>query len=121
MRIRRIALSSRLALALLAGLLIIAAQATADTYPRQTGIKITNYTFDITLSDANNEFVVQDTVEIQFLATGVTSVELDLCKFSAQPRSPQTSNGIADPCAEPSGGRGGNTAAPSGGKGMMVT
>jgi aminopeptidase N len=110
-----------MALALLADLLIIAAQATADTYPRQTGIKITNYTFDIALSDANNEFVVQDTVEIQFLATGITSVELDLCKFSAQARSPQTSNGIADPCAEPSGGRGGNTAAPSGGKGMMVT
>jgi aminopeptidase N len=99
----------------------MAPHAAADTYPRQTGIKISHYTFDITLNDANNEFVVQDTVEVRFLAAGVTSVELDLCKFSAQPRGAQAANGIADPCAEPSGGRGGNTAAPSGGKGMTVT
>jgi aminopeptidase N len=107
-----------MAVALLAGLLT---RAMADTYPRQTGIKIANYTFDITLNDASSEFVVQDTVEVQFLAAGVTSVELDLCKFSAQGRSPQMANKIVDPCAEPSGGRGGNTAAPSGGKGMTVT
>jgi aminopeptidase N len=107
--------------ALLAASLAIPARAMADTYPRQTGIKIANYTFDITLNDANGEFVVQDTVEVQFLAAGVTSVELDLCKFSAQARSPQTANGIVDPCAEPTGGRGGNTATPSGGKGMTVT
>src|ERR1700678_612434 len=106
-----------IALALLAGLFTIPSQATADTYPRQTGIKITNYTFDIVLSDANNEFVVQDTVDVQFLAAGVTGVDLDLCKFSAQARSPQKGDGITDPCAEPSGGRG-NTAPPSGGKGM---
>ena len=111
----------RTGLASLAGLLAIAIQATADTYPRQTGIKVTNYTFDISLNDASGEFVVQDTVEIQFLAAGVTSVELDLCKFSAPARSPQTANGIADPCAEPSGGGGGNTATRSGGKGMKVT
>jgi aminopeptidase N len=109
-----------IALALLAGLFTIPSQATADTYPRQTGIKITNYTFDIVLSDANNEFVVQDTVDVQFLAAGVTGVDLDLCKFSAQARSPQKGDGITDPCAEPSGGRG-NTAPPSGGKGMTVT
>jgi aminopeptidase N len=93
----------------------------ADTYPRQTGIKITNYTFDIALNDGNNEFVVQDTVEVQFLAAGVTVVDLDLCKFSAPARSPQRADGIVDPCAEPSGGRGGNNATPSGGKGMTVT
>src|SRR5580704_6215606 len=113
--------SSSIAMVLLAGLWMIAGNATADTYPRQAGFKIANYTFDITLNDANNEFVVQDTVAVQFLAAGVTRVELDLCKFSAQPRNPQMANGIADPCAEPSGGRGGNAVAPSGGKGMTVT
>jgi aminopeptidase N len=113
--------NSNIAVILLAGLWMIAGKATADTYPRQAGFKIANYTFDITLNDANNEFVVQDTVEVQFLAAGVTRVELDLCKFSAQPRNPQMANGIADPCAEPSGGRGGNAVAPSGGKGMTVT
>jgi aminopeptidase N len=121
MKIRRIQLSSGMAWALLAGLLAISAQAMADTYPRQTGIKISNYTFDITLNDANGEFVVLDTVELQFLAAGVASVELDLCKFSAEIRSSQIANGIADPCAEPPVGRGGNTAAPSGRKGMTVT
>ena len=67
-------------MALLAGLLAIAPQATADTYPRQTGIKIANYTFDITLNDANNEFVVQDTVEVQFSFRG---------RHQCQPRSVQ--------------------------------
>ncbi len=121
MKIRRTGFASRMTVALLVGWLAIAARVMADTYPRQPGIKITNYTFDITVNDANSEFVVQDTVEVQFLAAGITSVELDLCKFNAQARSPQMAAGIIDPCAEPSGGRGGNTAAPSGGKGMMVT
>jgi aminopeptidase N len=93
----------------------------ADTYPRQPGIKITGYTFDITLSDANDELEVIDTVDVQFVATGVTAIELDLCKFSAQPRSRTLANGFADPCAEASGGRGGAAPPPKGGKGMMVT
>jgi aminopeptidase N len=93
----------------------------ADTYPRQPAIKIRSYVFDITLNDANNEFVVQDTVAVQFLAAGVTGIELDLCKLSQPVRSPQLANGFPDPCAEPAIGRGGNTAAPSGGKGMTVT
>jgi len=120
MKIRRIALACRVGAAILACLWTSAPRAMADTYPRQPGIKIANYTFDITLSDANDEFVVQDTVDVEFLAAGVTTIDLDLCKFSAQPRSAQMANGFADPCAEPSGGRG-NTAAPSGGKGMTVT
>ncbi len=31
----------------------------ADTYPRQAGVKVTNYTFDFTLNDENNEFVCE--------------------------------------------------------------
>jgi aminopeptidase N len=93
----------------------------ADTYPRQPGIKITGYTFDITLSDASDEFVVADTVDVQFVAAGVTTIELDLCKFSEKPRSATMANGSADPCAEPSGGRGGAATPPKGGKGMTVS
>jgi aminopeptidase N len=93
----------------------------ADTYPRQPGIKITNYTFDYTLADASNELVVKESVDVLFVAAGVKTIELDLCKFSAQPRPAQMANGFADPCAEPSGGRGGAAAAPTGGKGMTVT
>ena len=93
----------------------------ADTYPRQPGIKITGYTFDITLGDASDEFVVADTVDVQFVAAGVTTIELDLCKFSEKPRSATMANGFADPCAEPGGGRGGAAAPPKGGKGMTVT
>lgn len=93
----------------------------ADTYPRQPGIRITGYTFDITLSDANDEFVVADTVDVEFIAAGVAAIELDLCKFSAEPRSSRLANGSADPCAQPSGGRGGAAAPPAGGKGMTVT
>jgi aminopeptidase N len=102
-------------------LLALATLAGADTYPRQPGIRIAGYTFDITLSDANNEFTVRDTVDLQFLAAGVTQVDLDLCSFNSGVRNPQTSAGFPDPCAEPTGGRGGNAAAPSGGKGMTVT
>jgi aminopeptidase N len=93
---------------------------TADTYPRQPGIRITNYTFDYTLTDASNELVVKQGVDVTFVAAGVKTIDLDLCKFSAAPRPAQAANGFADPCAEPAGGRGGGPA-PTGGKGMTVT
>ena len=99
----------------------------ADTYPRQPGIKVTNYSFDYTLTDASNELVVKQAVDVTFVAAGVKTIELDLCKFSAQPRPALMSNGFADPCAEPAaGGRGGGagaapTAPGTGGKGMNVT
>jgi aminopeptidase N len=92
----------------------------ADTYPRQPGIRITHYTFAYTLTDASNELVVNERVDVQFVAAGVKTIELDLCKFSGEPRPPRMANGFADPCAEPSGGRGG-APPPSGGKGMTVT
>ena len=95
---------------------------TADTYPRQSGIKIINYAFDITLTDASDELVVEEDVDVQFVAAGVKTIDLDLCTFSASPRPPRMANGFADPCAERSGGgRGGAAMPPTGGKGMTVT
>ena len=98
------------------------APAAADTYVRQPGITIAHYTFEIALSDASNELVVSETVEVRILAPGVTTVDLDLCKFTAQPRSPMTPEQFRDPCAEPAGGgRGGPPIAATGGKGMTIT
>jgi len=123
MKTRLIRFGRGMGAAVPAGLLAITAVVLADTYPRPSGYKITNYTFDIALNDGNSEFAVQETVELQFLAAGVSGVDLDLCQFSAQVRSPQMSNGLPDPCAEPSGrgGRGGTAPTPSGGRGMTVT
>src|SRR5260370_37389231 len=50
------------------GLFALAGRSFADTYARPAGIQIANYTFDITLNDANNELKVADTVDIRFLA-----------------------------------------------------
>jgi aminopeptidase N len=107
--------------AIIVGLLAVTGRGFADTYPRPVGIKVVNYTFDVSLNDANNEFVVQDTIDIRFITPGVVGIDLDLCKFSVPVRAPQTSNGFPDPCAEPTGGRGGVRIAPTGGKGMTVT
>jgi aminopeptidase N len=97
--------------------------ARSDTYPRQPGVKVTNYTFDYTLNDQNNEMVAKQGVDVTFVQADVKIIELDLCKFSAQPRPTQMANGFADPCAEPGGGGRGGAAAtpPTGGKGMTVT
>jgi aminopeptidase N len=112
----------RLALAATVLAAMAAAPAAADTYVRQPGIRIAHYTFDIALSDANNEFAVRATVDVRIVAAGVTSVDLDLCKFTVPPRSPLTPEQFRDPCAEPAGGgRGGPPVTPTGGKGMTVT
>jgi aminopeptidase N len=59
-------------------------------------------------------------VDAEFIAGGVGSIDLDLCNYRAEPRTGGLAGGIADPCAEPSGGRG-NAPPPSGKKGMTVT
>lgn len=107
------------AVAALTLLLSTTASAFADVYPRQPGISIAGYTFDITLNDANNEIKVRATVDVQFVAADVKTVELDLCQFTAAPRPARTAAGLGDPCAEPAARQG--RPAPSGGKGMTVT
>jgi len=99
-----------------------AATVSADTYVRQPGVRIAHYTFDITVGDANDEIVMKETVDVRFVAAGVASLDLDLCRFAAQPRAPLTPDNRHDPCAEPTGGgRGAPPSTPSGGKGMSVT
>ena len=72
MKLRNIVVSTAIAAAL--GAVPAATVANRpDVYPRQLGIKITNYTFDITLSDTSNELVVQEAVDVLFTAAGVRS------------------------------------------------
>ena len=104
--------------AVLTFLLFTAAGATADVYPRQPGISVEGYTFDIRLNDANNVIAVRATVDLAFVAAGVKTVELDLCQFTAAPRPAKTAAGLGDPCAEPPAR--GERPGPSGGKGMTV-
>ena len=112
MRTRVIAATALLFLSTIAG-------AAADVYPRQPGISVKGYTFDITLSDASDAIAVRATIDLEFVATGVTTVDLDLCQFTAAPRPAKTVAGLGDPCAEPPGRAG--RPAPSGGKGMTVS
>jgi aminopeptidase N len=96
----------------------------ADTYPRQPGIRILWYTFDVALGDTSDELVIKDTIELQFLAAGVAGMDLDLCQLITQPKEADRLN----PCLQPvpRGARGAAPTSPppapsSVGRGMTVT
>jgi aminopeptidase N len=76
----------------------------ADTYPRQAGVTITRYAFDVTLSDTTSEIVVRETVDVRFTAPGVTGVDLDLCGVNPA-RAPRAA---VDPCVGARSGGGGS-------------
>ena len=59
-------------------LLLSAASASADTYPRQTGVDAWHYVFRLDISDASPEIQGEATVDLAFTQDGVTSVALDL-------------------------------------------
>src|SRR5262249_20416650 len=86
-----------------------------DTYPRQPGVAITRYAFDVTLTDASSEITVTEVIDLRFTSSGVTSVDLDLC--GADPA--RTPGPAGDPCVGAGGGGGGRaggaTASPGGG------
>src|SRR5262245_62164606 len=98
-------------LALAAVAMLASTGLAADTYPRQPGVAISQYTFDFSVTDGSDEIAVVETVQLQLVAAGVSAVELDLCNFSAPPRSGQLASGFRDPCAEPTGGGRGGAAA----------
>lgn len=50
----------------------------ADTYPKNPKIDALNYAFRIELSDATDEITVELSVDVRFVAEGVTSLRLDL-------------------------------------------
>lgn len=88
---------ARVAMAI--GLVLTTASACsfADMFPRQPGIKILNYTFDVTLGDASNDMSVKDTVDLQLLADGVQGINLNLCNLIREPQAPDRLN----PCLQP--------------------
>ena len=118
---RRLKLAACFAIALAAITASTPYQA-ADTYPRQAGVKITHYTFDVTLSDTSDEITMTETVDIDLLNAGIASVALDLCGPHAKGAAPASPG---DPCvgrAAPGALSGqANNAASAGGTGMTVT
>ncbi len=53
-----------------------------DNYPKNPNIDAHNYTFRIHLSDTTDEISCEETIDIEYLAAGVTSLRLDLIKAS---------------------------------------
>src|SRR5262245_52240676 len=95
----------------------------SDSYPRQPGIRILRYTFDVALSDATDEIVVDEQIDVQFVADGVTFIDLDLCRRITESQTPNRLN----PCLQepPRAARGAapaTAAVPTSvGRGMTVT
>jgi aminopeptidase N len=54
----------------------------SDTYPKNPNIDVINYTFNIELSDITDEIACEETIEVRYLAAGVTTLRLDLIKAS---------------------------------------
>ncbi|MGB5554855.1 MAG: M1 family aminopeptidase [Flavobacteriaceae bacterium] len=53
-----------------------------DNYPKNPNIDALNYTFRIKLSDTTDEIQCEETIDIKYLAAGITSLRLDLIKAS---------------------------------------
>jgi len=100
-------------------------RALADHFPRQPGIKILHYGFEVTLNDASDDLSVKDTIDFELQADGVQTLDLNLCNLIAEPRQEDRLN----PCLQqaprrPGAGAPGAAAAPaptSVGRGMTVT
>src|SRR3954466_13381577 len=94
----------------------------ADTYPRQPGIKITHYTFDVILSETTDEITMKETVDVDLLNSGVAGIDLDLCGPHARGAAPAKPG---DPCVGRANGTGLsgqlNDAASASTTGMTVT
>lgn len=54
----------------------------ADNYPKNLGIDILNYSFDLTLSDNSNEIFGKATITVQIMKEGQTRIRLDLINRS---------------------------------------
>ena len=68
---------------LLAALMLVPALASADTYPRQTGVNAVHYVFRLTLGDSSDQITGRTTVTVKFMADEVREVVLDLASLAA--------------------------------------
>lgn len=107
------------------GLVVLLAAASssckADQFPLQPGIRILHYTFDVTLGDASDELNVKDTIDIQFLAAGVSAIDLNLCNLIHEPQAPNRLNPCLQPVPRSRPGEAAVPAPTSVGRGMTVT
>jgi len=83
--------------ALLVGVRQAAAQ---DSYPRQPGIRITHYTFNVILGDSTDEISMKEVVDFDLSRSGIAGINFDLCGPRAKGAAEA---GPGDPCV----GRGG--------------
>ncbi len=67
-------------------LLALPVAAQADTYLRQPGVDVQHYTFRLTLGDATDAIRGEATVDVRFVAEGVSSLALDLVGRAEGPR-----------------------------------
>jgi len=81
----------------LAFMAAVSANSAADMYPRQPGIKILKYSFDVALGDESDELTVKDTIDVQLIVDGVRGIDLDLCQLVTTPHDPDRLN----PCLVP--------------------
>lgn len=108
------------------GLLLISAvvPSAADMFPRQIGIRILDYKFDVTLSDASDDLAVKDTIDLQILTEGVQGIDLNLCNLITEPQAADRLNSCLQPVPR---ARPGREPLPTGpaptslGRGMTVT
>ncbi len=54
----------------------------SDKYPKNPNIDAINYRFHIKVSDTTDEIRCEETIDIRYLAAGVSSLRLDLIKAS---------------------------------------
>jgi aminopeptidase N len=112
------------AVAVVAMALLMSIPSAADQFPRQAGIKILHYGFDVTLGNASDDVAVKDTIDLQFMASGVRGMNLNLCNLIRDPRPENRLNPCLIPPPRPARG---STEAPaqlspsSVGRGMTVT
>jgi len=91
-------------------------------YPRQPGIRILKYSFDVTLGDDSDELTVKATIDLRLLFDGIGGIDLDLCQLVTAPHSPDRLNPCLVPPPRPVRGEQSSAAAPgSVGFGMSVT
>lgn len=112
------------ALVPVAMMLLVGLPSAGDNFPRQPGIKVLHYSFDVALSDTSDDVAVKDTIDLQFLASGVSSINLNLCNLIRQPQPADRLNPCLIPAPRPPRGSPGATAGPapsSVGRGMTVT
>ncbi len=64
----------------------------ADTYPRQSGVDALHYTFRLSFSDTSDELQGEASIDIRFLADGISEVVLDLDGMTVTAVSPGTYN-----------------------------